>query len=91
MDELTLLSKVKQALNITGNYQDEALRNYISEVKEYMLDAGVSNVVVNSSTSVGAITRGVSDLWNYGSGGIDLSPYFKERVIQLRYKGDDDV
>lgn len=79
-----MLEKVKAALGITGNFQDATLQEYIDEVKQYMLDGGVSENVVNSETSSGIITRGVADLWNYGSG--QLSPYFIERVIQLRYK-----
>lgn len=86
------LSKVKSALGITGTYQDETLTVYIDEVKEYMLDAGVSEAVVNSDVSAGVISRGVADLWNYGSSGGKLSEYFYQRVGQLVYKEvDSDV
>mgnify|MGYP004447352699 CR=1 FL=1 len=85
-----VLSKVKNSLGITGDYQDATLSEYISEVKEYMLDAGVSEDVVESDVSAGVIARGVSDLWNYSSG--KLSDYFYQRVSQLSYKvGDSDV
>ena len=87
MDESTLLTVIKKSNNITGDYQDDAIRNHIAEVKEYMLGAGVSKLVINSSTTAGAINRGVIDLL-YDK---KLSDYFKERVIQLKYKGDDDV
>lgn len=80
-----ILPKVKNALGITGEYQDDTLRVYIEEVESYMLSAGVPYEVVLSSVAVGTIARGVSDLWNYNSG--NLSPYFKERVIQLTYEG----
>ncbi len=83
-----LLIKVKQGLGIGGNYQDETLLIYIDEVKEYMLSAGVSKTTIESVKAVGAILRGVSDLWDYGSGSVGLSPYFKERVIQLRSEQD---
>ena len=55
-----------------------------------MLEAGVSNATINNNSSVGVIIRGVSDLWDYGSGSTGLSPYFKERVLQLR-AGEKDV
>ena len=84
-----LLEKVKIALGITGNYQDETLTIYIDEVKDYLLDAGVSQTTVESSSSVGVIARGVSDLWNYGSGNAELSPYFMQRAIQLVYKKEE--
>ena len=85
-----LLIKVKNGLGITGDYQDDTLSIYIDEVKDFMLEAGVSNAIINSNKSIGVITRGVSDLWDYGSGSTGLSPYFKERVVQLR-AGEEDV
>ena len=85
-----LLMKVKKGLGITGNYQDDTLSIYIDEVKDFMLKAGVSNATINSNKSIGVIIRGVSDLWDYGSGSTGLSPYFKERVVQLR-AGEENV
>lgn len=83
MAEATVLETVKNMLGVTGTYQDATMSGYIDEVKQYMLSAGVSEDVVESSTSAGTIARGVADLWNYGAGAGELSPYFKERVIQL--------
>lgn len=90
MEEQELLDKCKKGLGITGTYQDDTLKIYIDEVKEYMLDAGVPEQIVNSKKAVGTIIRGVSDLWDYGSGKTSLSPYFYERVNQLRV-GVDNV
>lgn len=84
-----LLEKVKTALGITGTYQDETLTIYIDEVKEYLVSAGVAKSIVDSSVSVGVIARGVSDLWNYGSGNAELSPYFMQRAIQLSFKQEE--
>lgn len=81
-----VLGKVKSALGITGDYQNETLQVYIGEVKSYMIGAGVSESIVNSDMSAGVISRGVIDLWNYGSSGGKLSEYFYQRVIQLAYK-----
>lgn len=78
-----MLDKVKKSLGITGTYQDETLTEYINEVKEYLKDAGVPEAIVNSDVAAGVIARGVSDLWNYGSG--KLSDYFYQRVSQLAY------
>ena len=83
MTEAELLQRVKNALGITGNYQDETIKIYLQDIREYMLDAGVPAYVVDSTAAVGAFVRGVADLWNYGSGSVGLSPYFKERVIQM--------
>ena len=80
-----ILTKVKNALGITSEAQDEALKVFIDGVKAYMESAGVSEDVLNSELSHGAIVAGVTDTWNYGNGEIKLSPYTKERIIQLRY------
>lgn len=79
----TMLMKVKNTLGITGSYQDSTISEYIDEVTAFLIDAGVSQ---NSITS-GIVARGVSDLWNYGSGNGKLSEYFMQRAAQLSYKG----
>ncbi|MEE0440158.1 MAG: hypothetical protein ACLUT1_07455 [Ruminococcus sp.] len=81
-----LLIKVKIGIGITGTYQDETLLTYIEEVKNFLLDGGVLESIVNGSESVGVITRGVSDLWNYGAGSAEFSTYFIQRATQLAYK-----
>lgn len=78
-----MLENVKTALGITGTYQDGTLQIYIDEVIAYLKDAGVSETVLASDAATGIIVRGVADLWNYGSGGTQLSPYFMQRAIQL--------
>lgn len=86
-DVFDMLSSVKNALNITGTYQDSALQMYIDEVNEYMLAAGVPASMIGSKTTAGTVARGVSDLWNYGTGAGKLSEYFYQRVIQLASGG----
>lgn len=81
-----MLESVKTALGITGTYQDDLLQIYIDEVIAYLTDAGVSETVLASDAATGIIVRGVADLWNYGSGGTQLSPYFMQRAIQLAAK-----
>lgn len=84
MTDAELLEKVKSGLGITGTYQDETLKIYIDEVEEYLLDAGVNPKILSSPAAVGVITRGASDLWNYGAGDAKLSEYFMQRASQLR-------
>lgn len=83
-----LLIQVKINLNINGTQFDNQLQNYIDDVKGYLRSAGVSSTsdcdVVGSTLAVGVISRGVADLWNYGNGDTQLSPYFYERADQLR-------
>lgn len=77
-----MLEQVKTALGITGSYQDELLEGYIAEVKSFLRDAGVAE----SNITSGVVARGVADLWNYGAGDGQLSPYFIQRATQLAYK-----
>ena len=88
MTEAQLLEAVKVNLNISGTQFDNQLTNYIEDVKGYLKSAGVSYTadcdVVGSTLAVGVISRGVADLWNYGNGDTQLSPYFYERADQLR-------
>lgn len=76
------LADVKNALGITGNYQDNTLQQYLDETVSFLLDAGVKE----KNITVGIVARGVSDLWNYGGNDGKLSPYFMQRATQLSYK-----
>lgn len=80
---MNMLQSVKDALGITGTYQDDTLTEYINEVVAFLVDAGVSH----DNITVGIVARGVSDLWNYGNSGGKLSEYFMQRATQLSYKG----
>lgn len=77
------LDDVKNAIGVTGTYQDNTIQVYIDEVVAFLKDAGVTE----SNITSGIVARGVSDLWNYGAGTGTLSDYFKMRAIQLALKG----
>lgn len=79
---MAMLDDVKNALGITGDYQNTTLTQYINEVKAYLIDAGVPEAKITS----GIVSRGVADLWNYGAGDGKLSPYFMNRATQLCLK-----
>lgn len=86
------LAKVKTALGISGDYQDETLTIYIDEVIAELIAAGVKKEVAESAAAVGCIACGVNDLWNYSSGGVKHSEYFNRRMIQLSMQGvNEDV
>lgn len=76
------LYSVKNALGITGDYQNATLREYIIEVEAFLVDAGVAQARITP----GIVSRGVADLWNYGGGKGELSPYFMQRAAQLALK-----
>lgn len=76
------LTTVKQALGITGSYQDNTLMAWINETLAFLQDAGVSGDVITP----GIVARGVADLWNYGAGDGKFSTYFLQRATQLSYR-----
>lgn len=82
MTKAEMLDGVKKALGIVGEYQDDTLTEYIDEVVSYLQDAGVKPAYITT----GIVSRGVSDLWNYGGSYGKLSPYFMQRAAQLSYK-----
>lgn len=86
MTDTQLLDYVKKSNLIVGDSLDAMLLIKITEVKQYMLSAGVSESVVNSDIAAGTIAIGVNDLYTpQGTGGTQkLSQYFMQRVIQLR-------
>lgn len=86
MAEFNMLEHVKLCLGITGEFHDGLLQAYISDVQEYLKDAGIPEAVTASNACGGVVARGVADLWNYGSGGAALSPFFHERAAQLALK-----
>lgn len=88
MTDSELLKSVKNALGITDDFQNATLKIYIDECKCFLKSAGVSDKIINSKSAVGVICRGVTDLWDYGSGGGKLSDYFFQRAIQLVYESE---
>lgn len=73
------LEDVKAALGITGHYQDAVIQPYFEEVADFLVKGGVPERLITT----GLIARGVSDLWNYGSGEAKFSDYFIQRAAQL--------
>ena len=82
MADATMLTNVKSALGIEGDYQDATITQYIDEVTAFLTDAGVKSAYITS----GIVSRGVADLWNYGAADGKLSQYFMQRATQLSYK-----
>ena len=87
MSDFNMLESVKESLGLSGNdYHDRTLQQHIGEATDFLIDGGVPEEIAKSEKCKGIIARGVSDLWNNGSGGTDLSPYFMRRAAQLALK-----
>lgn len=84
MTDAELLTKIKNGLGVTGDFQNDTIQVYIDEVKEFMKSAGVKNSVLTSNASVGCILQGVTDIWVEKRA--DYSDAFKKRLIQLTLK-----
>jgi hypothetical protein len=79
---MVTLKDVKNGMSITHDYNDDTLQIYFDEVIDFIKESGVAE----ENITAGLVTRGVSDLWNYGGDKGVLSPYFLERATQLAYK-----
>ena len=75
------LADVKNALGITGDYQDATLQVYFDEVMAFLQGSGIAAEKITA----GLVARGVADLWNYGGAEGKLSEYFFQRAAQLSY------
>lgn len=76
---MNFLPSVKQALGVTGSYQDNTLTVWINETVAFLQDAGIPSGRITD----GLVARGVADLWNYGAGDGKFSSYFLQRAAQL--------
>lgn len=88
ISDANLLTEVKTRLSITGTFHDALLSSYISDVKHYLGRAGVSSSIVSDDCAIGVISRGVSDLWNFGSGEGKFSSLFYDMATQLALYGE---
>lgn len=84
LEKEVLLADVKTMLMITGTFHDPAISLYIDEALDYMKGAGVAEEIAEKST--GVIAGIVNDLMTGESGKGEISPFLKQRVIQLTYR-----
>ena len=77
---------IKKLLGITGKFQDETINGWIDEIKQLMIDGGISPSIVNDVKSAGVIAKGIDDVYFQKT---NLSNYFWQRATQLAYKDGD--
>lgn len=78
---MKLLPKIKSRLG-DPDFNDEELTEYIVDVLNELLSVGVDPSTLEKSKSLGAISKGVKDSWNYTDG--SYSPDFYNRADRLR-------
>lgn len=81
-----MLEQVKKLLGITGKFQDETINGWIDEIKQLMIDGGISPSIVNDVKAAGVIAKGIDDVYFQKT---NLSNYFWQRATQLAYKDGD--
>lgn len=84
MTDAEILNEIKKRFGYNTEHLDNVLLGYIADVIGYMISAGVKEETARSTASVGCIYQGVNDLWNYSGGSVQFSPYFIQRMLQLR-------
>ncbi|MEE0265925.1 MAG: collagen-like protein [Acutalibacteraceae bacterium] len=78
--------KIAELLQYTGdNPLLTVLPAYITQAQFVIKNAGVKDTVAESEKAVGAICRGVLDLWNFSAGDGKFSQSFFQMVEQLKY------
>lgn len=80
MTDEQLLEKVKEGLR-AGDSNNGTLLIKTIAVKEYMLGAGISQELIESSLGIATLTIGVSDLWSLQAGEIKFSDAFKDMLM----------
>lgn len=87
MAEMT--DHMKKAINmipgLTVEYHGDFVRGYYEDALDALRDAGVSEAVVTSDKSLGAVVQYIKD--TYLGNGV-LSTFFFQRAKQLQMKGD---
>lgn len=86
MEEYKYLEKIKKAIGIEGDFQDNTLKILVAEVIEDMIDSGVNRTIAMSEKAIGTVAIGLNDIWTNTSGKVVHSPYFTERCIKLSYE-----
>ncbi|MED4599875.1 hypothetical protein P9314_04025 [Paenibacillus validus] len=71
-----ILEKVKSGLSVSGTHNDVALMIKTIAVKEYMLNAGVTQAQIETDLGIATLTIGVGDLWNLNAGEVEFSNAF---------------
>jgi hypothetical protein len=81
MTDAEILTKVKAGLSVGGTYNDTQLQIKTIAVKEYMLNAGVSQTRIETDLGIACITIGVMDLWNLTAGEVKFSTAFTHFLL----------
>jgi hypothetical protein len=77
MTDEELLEKVKTGLGVSVTPNNPNLLIKTIAVKQFMLNAGITQDQLESDLGIATLTVGVSDLWNMSPGEVKFSDAFK--------------
>lgn len=87
MDNNELLEKVKTGLSADDNTDNDSnLLIKVIGVKQYMLNSGVSQELLETEEGITALTIGVNDVWDLTPGELKFSVIFHSFLTQLAIK-----
>jgi hypothetical protein len=82
-----LLEKVKIGLKADdSDYNDPDLLIKTIGVKQYMINAGISEEQIETELGIATLTIGVNDIWGLTPGDLKFSAIFNTFLIQLTSK-----
>lgn len=77
MSDEEMLDKVKKGLSVDGTDNDDSLKIKIMAVKQYMLNAGITEEKIETDLGIMTLTIGVNDIWDLTPGEIKFSYAFE--------------
>jgi hypothetical protein len=84
-----LLEKVKIGLNADDNNDNDSnLLIRVIGVKQYMLNSGVSQTIIETELGISTLTLGVNDSWDLTPGVLKFSGLFNILLTQLAAKSN---
>lgn len=89
--DLILKCKIGLQLDILSSDLDGLLEQKILMVKNYMSNAGVTDINMDSELGIGTIVLGVTDVWIIQGGKATFSDMFVSLVNQLHLVSRDVV
>ena len=92
MTQEELLDKVMVGLDKIPPHLRDTIRIHMDDILLDMIDSGVPTTLIDLEKDfidrkcLGAVVRGVADVWNHGNSDTKVSEYYRQRVDKLRGK-----
>lgn len=88
MTENDLINRIIELQGLS-EFHRNIVSGHVYDGIDYMKASGVPDSVIYSRKSIGVLNSYVTDVWNLTQGQCKLSPFLKERIIQLALEDDE--